>query len=37
MDILDFLNSDKAIPVLAVVVIFIYVFMRIRNNKKYKR
>lgn len=37
MDMLDFLNSDKAIPILAVVVIFIYVFMRIRNNKKYKR
>ena len=37
MDILNFLNSDKAIPILAVAVIFIYVFMRIRNKKKYKR
>ncbi len=37
MDILNFLNSDIVLPALAVLVIFIYVFMRIRNNKKYKR
>lgn len=37
MDILNFLNSDLVLPIVAVLVIFIYVFMRIRNNKKYKR
>ena len=37
MEIFDFLNSDIVLPSLAVLVIFIYVFMRIRNNKKYKR
>ena len=37
MDILNFLNSDIVLPSVAVLVIFVYVFMRIRNNKKYKR
>jgi len=37
MGILNFLNSDIILPSVAVLVIFIYVFMRVRNNKKYKR
>ncbi len=37
MDILEFLNSDKAIPLLAILVIAIYVVMRIRNRNKFKR
>ncbi len=37
MDILNFLNSDIVLPSVTVLVIFVYVFMRIRNNKKHKR
>lgn len=37
MEVLNFLNSDVVLPGLAVLVIFIYVLMRIRANKKYKR
>lgn len=37
MNLLNFLNSDIILPSVAVLVIFIYIFMRIRNNKKYKR
>ena len=37
MDFLNFLNSDFIMPAAMALVIFIYVFMRIRNNKKYKR
>lgn len=37
MDILSFLNSDIILPAMAVLVIAIYVFMRVRNNRKFKR
>ena len=37
MDILRILNSDLAIPVLALVVLIVYLVTRIRNNRKYKR
>jgi len=37
MSVLDILNSDLILPGLAVLVIVIYVTMRIRNNRKFKR
>jgi hypothetical protein len=37
MDILNFLNSDIILPILALIVIVIYAGGRIRNRKRYKR
>ena len=37
MDILSFLNSDIVLPIVAVLVIAIYVITRYRNRKKFKR
>ncbi len=37
MELLDYLNSDLILPILAVLVIAVYVITRIRNNKRFKR
>lgn len=37
MDILSFLNSDLVMPLLALLVIGVYVVTRIRNNRRFKR
>ena len=37
MDILAFLNSDVVLPMVAVLVIAVYVVTRIRNRRKFKR
>lgn len=37
MNILSYLNSDLVLPLLAVLVIAIYVIMRIRSNRRFKR
>jgi hypothetical protein len=37
MDILSFLNSDMVLPLVALLVIVVYVITRIRNNRKFKR
>lgn len=37
MDVLSFLNSDYVLPMVAVLVIAVYVIMRIRNRNRFKR
>jgi len=37
MDIFSILNSDLMMPLLALLVIGVYIFTRIRNNRRFKR
>ena len=37
MDILSYLNSDLVFPMLALLVIVVYIVTRVRNKKRYKR
>lgn len=37
MDILSFLNSDIVLPLLALLVIVVYIVTRIRNRRRFKR
>lgn len=37
MDILNFLNGDLILPILALVVVVIYFVNRVRVQKKFKR
>ncbi len=37
MDILSFLNSDIVFPIMALLVIVIYIVTRIRNRRRFKR
>lgn len=37
MDILSILNSDLVLPIVALLVIAIYIFTRIRNRRRFKR
>lgn len=37
MDILSILNSDLILPLAAILVIAVYLFTRIRNNRRFKR
>ena len=37
MDILNFLNSDIVLPIVAFLVIVVYIATRIRNRRKFKR
>lgn len=37
MDILTFLNSDIVFPLVALMVIVVYVVTRFRNRKRFKR
>lgn len=37
MEILDYLNSDLILPILALLVIAVYIITRIRNKRKFKR
>ena len=37
MDILSFLNSDIVFPLLAFLVIVVYIVTRARNRRKFKR
>ncbi|KPM30814.1 Hypothetical protein I595_2791 [Croceitalea dokdonensis DOKDO 023] len=37
MEILSVLNSDLMLPMLALLVIGVYIFTRIRNNRRFKR
>lgn len=37
MDILSFLNSDIVFPMLALLVIVVYIVTRVRNRRKFKR
>ena len=37
MDILSALNSDLLLPLLALLVIAVYLITRIRNHKRFKR
>lgn len=37
MDILSYLNSDLVFPLMALLVVVIYILTRIRNRKKFKR
>lgn len=37
MDILSFLNSDIVLPIVALLVIAIYIISRVRNNRRFKR
>ena len=37
MDILSFLNSDIVFPIMALLVIVVYIVTRIRNRRRFKR
>ncbi len=37
MDILSFLNSDIVFPLMALLVIVVYIVTRIRNRRRFKR
>ncbi|MEM9141336.1 MAG: hypothetical protein AAGA86_00020 [Bacteroidota bacterium] len=37
MNVLDFLNSDLIFPMLALLVVVLYLVQRIRNRRRYKR
>ena len=37
MDILNILNGDLVFPILALIVVVIYYFNRVRVRRKYKR
>ncbi len=37
MDILTFLNSDIVFPIMALLVIVIYIVTRVRNKRRFKR
>jgi len=37
MDILNFLNGDLILPILALVVVVVYFVNRVRVRKKFKR
>ena len=37
MDILSFLNSDIVFPIMALLVIVVYIVSRIRNRRRFKR
>ena len=37
MDILNFLNSDIVFPIVAFLVIVVYLVTRVRNRRRFKR
>lgn len=37
MDVLSYLNSDLVFPIVALLVVIVYLTTRIRNRKKFKR
>jgi len=37
MDILNFLNGDLILPILALVVVMVYFVNRVRTRRKFKR
>lgn len=37
MNLLDILNSDLVLPILAFLVVVIYVVQKMRSRRKYKR
>lgn len=37
MDILNWLNSDLVFPLVALLVIAVYIITRVRNRRKFKR
>ncbi len=37
MDVLNFINGDLVLPILALCVVIIYFVTRVRNRRRYKR